>query len=342
MLQASKDEAILAVKLYNEPSHARALEGFIVHMNLAWLYLFQAKWKKASKDFRIADPSHKGWFIKIDDEYRAPSLGWFVEKEYSNSSAVRANIEFFIKLRNKVEHRHTGGNEALLTVISGECHSLLLNYEEAVVAVGGQSNSLAHVLHFPVFIGGFTDKGKQALVKLSNSLPSDLRTFLAEYDNNLDEDISKDPRYCLRLTVFLEQGNRKGDLSMQFYNSADLTDEQRVVFEEAASKGFIVTKNKVVPVSNASNLKPKAVVDLVSTAIPFKFNLNHFAATWRKNTFRPPQNSSTPEVTRADFCIYDEPHRDYTYTPAYVKWLIKNCATDAGFLKTTGKRAVLK
>ncbi|UQX10656.1 hypothetical protein [Candidatus Mycobacterium methanotrophicum] len=34
---------------------------------------------------------------------------------------------------------------------------------------------LAHRLHFPVFIGGFTDKGKADLLKLPKTLPADLR-----------------------------------------------------------------------------------------------------------------------------------------------------------------------
>lgn len=46
MLTSSKQEALLAVRLYNDPGRERALEGFIVHMNMAWLYECQAKWQK--------------------------------------------------------------------------------------------------------------------------------------------------------------------------------------------------------------------------------------------------------------------------------------------------------
>jgi hypothetical protein len=42
MVEASKDEAVLAVRLYNDPSEARSFEGFVVHMHLAWLYLLHA------------------------------------------------------------------------------------------------------------------------------------------------------------------------------------------------------------------------------------------------------------------------------------------------------------
>ncbi|WP_373637778.1 DUF3644 domain-containing protein [Arthrobacter sp. ZGTC412] len=43
MLPASKAEARLAVDLYNRSGNERQLEAFIVHMNLAWTKLLQAR-----------------------------------------------------------------------------------------------------------------------------------------------------------------------------------------------------------------------------------------------------------------------------------------------------------
>jgi hypothetical protein len=37
MIDASKDEAALAVHLYNDPSESLSFEGFNVHRHLAWL-----------------------------------------------------------------------------------------------------------------------------------------------------------------------------------------------------------------------------------------------------------------------------------------------------------------
>jgi hypothetical protein len=43
-LEASKNESILTVDLYNQSRQPRRLEGFFVHMHLAWLYLFEAQY----------------------------------------------------------------------------------------------------------------------------------------------------------------------------------------------------------------------------------------------------------------------------------------------------------
>lgn len=339
MLDASKEEAVLAVKLFNDPTGERSLEAFVVHMHLAWLYLLQAEWTKARKDYRIPDPTHKGWFKKIDGEHQTPSLEWFVKEKWDGGSAIRANLEFFIKLRNKVEHRHSGSNDALSTVISGQCHALLLNFEEGVVAVGGQSDSLATVLRFPVFVGGFTDHGKDSIVKLTNSLPADLRTFLAEYDKSLNNAISRDPGYCLRLSVVLEKGNRKGDLSLQFINMDDLDENARQGIEEAAAKGMLIKESKQVPVSNLGHMKAGVIKEKVQAAIPYVFNMNHFTAAHQIGKFRPPNGDPKPEKTRHDFVLYDAAHKDYTYTPAYQKYQIKKCSTPDGFRAVTGRDA---
>lgn len=345
LLESSKAEALLAVRLFNDPAQSRSLEGFIVHMHIAWLYLFQAKWMKTGKEkeYLVRESDKPIRYKKRDGEPMSQGLDWFVTKEYpGTNSPVRANIEFFIKLRNKIEHRHTGANVALGFLVGGECHSMLLNFEEALVAVGGQRESLAQTLRFPVFIGGFTEKGKGDLLKLTKTLPSDLRTFLADYDNSLDGVVAADPRYCMRLTVLLEAGNRKGDVSMQFVRFADLSDDERATVEKIAGRGIVVQKNRRVPVSNADNLKPREVVNKVGAATPFVFNMNHFIEAWKIGKFRPPSNAPDPAETRSDFCVYDKPHGDYTYTPAYLEYLIRECQTADGFRKITGKSPLAK
>jgi hypothetical protein len=338
MLTASKQEAVVAVRLYNDPGRERALEGFIIHMHIAWLYAFQAKWMREGLNHHVLRSEKPLRYKYINGERMSQPLEWFVKEQYANSNdAIRANLEFFIKLRNKIEHRHTGSDEALLTIVNGECHSMILNYEEFITSFGGPENSLGRNLHFPIFIGGFTDRGKEDLLKMTKSLPADLRSFLVEYDAGLDDEVSRDPRYCMRLTIILESGNRKGDLSLQFVNHKDLTDEQRVVAEEiAARKGYVITKSKTVSVSNANNLKPKQVAVAVEEEIPFVFNVNTFAKVWRLNGWRPPAGATNPENTKSDYCVYDEPHKDYTYTPACVSWLVKKCQTPEGFRKVTG------
>jgi hypothetical protein len=48
MVEASRDEASHAVRLYNDATDIRSFESFVVQMHLAWLYLLHA-WSTRDK-----------------------------------------------------------------------------------------------------------------------------------------------------------------------------------------------------------------------------------------------------------------------------------------------------
>ena len=43
---------------------------------------------------------------------------------------VRANLDLFIRLRNRLEHRHATADQALTLLLVGRAHALLLNLEQ--------------------------------------------------------------------------------------------------------------------------------------------------------------------------------------------------------------------
>ncbi len=74
MLQAAKNEARLAVDLYNRQGNERQLEAFLVHMAIAWLKLMQAHTQKAGGDLFVRDKA--GRRVRHDDgdwRYKAAS-----------------------------------------------------------------------------------------------------------------------------------------------------------------------------------------------------------------------------------------------------------------------------
>ncbi|GAC1315588.1 MAG: hypothetical protein NVSMB28_00350 [Collimonas sp.] len=44
---------------------------------------------------------------------------------------------------------------------------------------------------------------------------------------------------------------------------------------------------------------------------------------WRRYKVRPANGAKNPAETVANFCSYDEAHKDYLYTPAWVQFLIE-------------------
>ena len=161
-LRAARDEAVLAVRLYNDAAEARAFEGFVVHMHVAWLYLLHARFIRDSIDYRYRERDNPHRFVKVDGEYKRWELARCVEERWPDpNSAVRKNLEFFIGLRNRIEHRHARQAPDLALAVSGHAQALLLNFEEELTSTFGTDYSLATVLRFPIFVGSFTTEGTE-------------------------------------------------------------------------------------------------------------------------------------------------------------------------------------
>jgi Protein of unknown function (DUF3644) len=74
MVEASGDEAFLAVRLYNDATDIRSFEGFVVHMHLAWLYLLHAEFTRDNIDYRYWQRDNPRRLERIDGEPSSRSL----------------------------------------------------------------------------------------------------------------------------------------------------------------------------------------------------------------------------------------------------------------------------
>ena len=337
-LDASVEEACLAVRLYNDPAESRSFEGFVVHMHLAWLYLLHAEFIRDGIDYRYWDPKYKRRLLRVDGEPKRWELERCLRERWpDDTDAVRANLSLFIRLRNRLEHRHAHADAALMVTLSGHAHALLLNYEQELTSEFGDDQSLALRLRIPLFVGTFSPQGEQALRRLRKTLPPDLRGFLTDYESGLDESVAADPRYEFRLRATVELAPKDPDaVAVQFTRYDDMTEAERAAVEEMGRKGQVIVRDRKQPVSGLGRLMPKPAAAEVQAGIPFVFNLNHFAAAWRRGKVRPPYDDPNPDRTNSDFCEYDEPTKSYRYTRAYVSHLIKKCSTAEGFEAVTG------
>lgn len=165
MVEASRDEACVAVEMYNRPGAPRSYETFVVHMHLAWLYLLQAIARRDGIDCRYIEmKGRRRRLVRVDGEPKTWELDRHIAERWPDpNDPVRANLRFFVALRNKIEHRYTRSQEALAIATGGHAHALLVNYETELAAQFGAAASLAHRLRFPVFVGSFTDDGEALL-----------------------------------------------------------------------------------------------------------------------------------------------------------------------------------
>lgn len=108
-----------------------------------WRTIF---YKEKNGRYKIIDGEKKAWELKECIKYFQKN-----SNEYKLTEATIANLNFFIGIRNKIEHRYWNSS-ALDILLFGECQALLYNYENTVVSLFGEDYSintcLAYALQF--------------------------------------------------------------------------------------------------------------------------------------------------------------------------------------------------
>ena len=330
-LQGSKQEALLAVDLYNRSGENRRLEAFVVHMQIAWLYLLQARFERDGVDFYYRDS--RGRRKKIDGEFMTWDLARCIKEVFPNQNhPVRRNVEFFIGFRNKIEHRY---EQLLESVVAGKAQSLIMNYEQMLVDTFGEKESLADRLRFPVFLTSLTDGAVAALKEVHKRLPKRLTKYVSDYDASLTDEVRDDHRYEFRVYLVQQTGPKtEADVSMRFVRFDDLSEEERSKLEQVQT----IVREKQVPVSNVGKHKPSDVCRARQRGPrrPVHAELGPRAGRGSTTRIRPETGAAHPERTDARYCVYDEPHRDYVYTDAWITKLTTELSDPAKFEEVIG------
>lgn len=104
-LEKATDCALLSVEIYNKPAIKFKSGGYISLMVIAWTALFHAVFYK-----RKVKPIYKldnGRYERIGGDYKFFELSYCLKEYYKTNTGnpVRKNLEFFVELRNRIEHR---------------------------------------------------------------------------------------------------------------------------------------------------------------------------------------------------------------------------------------------
>jgi len=331
MLQGSRREALLAVDLYNRAASERSLEGFVMHMHVAWLYMLHARFKRDDVDYRYRQEN--GRFVRVDGEIKTWELARCLREVFPDeASAVRCNVEFFIKIRNKIEHRY----EALLaTALAGKSQAHVLNYEETLTEWFGPEEGLGDSLRFPVFMSSLTPDAVRALKQTHRRLPKKLTTFIREHDAGLPGEVQEDWRYDFRVLLLPQTGPKtESDAVMRFVREDEMTDEQR----RARDVVQTIVRNRTVQVQNKGRHRPTMVAKAVSEGLGVRFSTyGHHTAAWKHFQVRPSKDAVRPELTDSRYCVWDEPHSDYLYTDAWIRKLVRELRDPEVFERVTGR-----
>jgi hypothetical protein len=325
-LNEAKRLAIKAIDEYNCSSGHYG--DFVGTMVRAWLYLLQAEFQRDKIDYGYKDQDGKPTFI--DGEPKLWDVLRSVKERFpSATDPVRANLELFIALRNKVEHRY---EHALKAAAGGRAHALVINFEEELIAKFGVQHSLAGQLRFPLFVESITAPERKDTIKATCALRA-AQAILATFDADLDSEILNDQRYDFRVRLVPMLGPKSAaDAAFDFVKLDELTDDERKVMIEAGRSGTVITKVKKLPVLSAGCMLPSRVVAEVRKRVAFDFHMIMHTRLWKHFNLHPAKwVAPDGGETVSEFCIPDEPTRQYVYTPAWIEKIVVEIGTPKKF-----------
>ncbi|MGJ7521757.1 DUF3644 domain-containing protein [Variovorax sp. LT1P1] len=207
LLIKSKEAALCAIRVFNDPHVAFKSETFIVLMNIAWTYLLHAHYRKKRIEYRHF--RQEGKRRKFDRTKNGAFKYWELERCLNEQACpidrdTANNLRFLIGLRHEIEHQMT---RSLDNYLSGRYQACALNYNNYVKKLFGKQQGLDSHLTYSI---QFVELSEDQVGRPSPQVPDRLRAYIAEFDAALNHEEYNSPRFAYRLLFKKKLVNRPG------------------------------------------------------------------------------------------------------------------------------------
>ena len=322
LLEKSRDSALLAVEIYNKPRTAFRSNGYIVLMSIAWTSLLHAIFEKRGISYFYK--KNKVRYQMIDGERRSWDLAESTKKYFTDqNSPERKNLEFFVKLRNKIEHRFV---PEIDKDIFGECQAMLINYEDTITKEFGDNFAVSENLVFALQFSKILHSKQNDIVKSKQGKEyREVKKFINQYRGSLKKEVVESMNYNFRVYLIPKVGNHKNssDFTLEFvkYNPANPLESEKY------QKLLVGIKEKQVPYEGfKAGAVAKAVYEKLKDKMPLNWKFNpssKHVRCWKYYKVRPETGSKTPENTKIEYCFWDKTFGQYGFTQKWIDFLVK-------------------
>lgn len=247
LLEKSKESALCAVQIFNNPNITFKSEACIVLMIIAWTYLLHAHYREQGIEYRYFKQGKKQRVF--EKTTRGSYKYWELERCLNDAScpldkAVKSNLRFLIGLRHEIEHQMTNRIDDF---ISGKLQACCLNYNDAMKKLFNLSISQYQPLSIQFF--SFGEEQIESL-KHKPNVPKNIIDFVAAYEGSLDKDEKHSPQYSYRVIYMRDNVNHEGqaDRAIRFIPEGS---------EEGQKIHSVLIKNKQYTKLTQSNVVAK-------------------------------------------------------------------------------------
>jgi hypothetical protein len=209
LLHKSREAALSAVSIFNNPQISFKSESFIVLMVIAWTYLLHAYFRSKGIEYREykQGPKRRSFIRTKHGSFRHWQLERCLNDAHSPIDRDTANnLRFLIGLRHEIEHQMT---LALDDYVSARFQACAINFNTYIKKLFGAKFGIDDRVTYSI---QFLDVSEDQLRYSSRApkIPQRIRRFVSDFDSGLAEDEYNSPRYSYRLVFKRKLVNRPG------------------------------------------------------------------------------------------------------------------------------------
>lgn len=294
LVKKSREAALAAVQVFNNPAITFKSEIFVVLIVIAWTYLLHAHYRKNGVEYRYFDMAGK--IRRFHKTKRGAFKYWELERCLNERScpidlAARNNLRFLIGLRHEIEHQMTNRLDEHLSARFQAC---CLNYNDAIKAIFGDEHGIDKHLAFSLQFSSITTEQLSTL-RDADGLPANIEAFINAFDSELSEAEFNDPRFSYRVLFIPKTVNHKGqaDKVIEFIKAnSDLARD--------INKQYAVIKE-----TEKTKYLPKQVVQKMKDEGYPKFRLHDHTLLWKSLDAKNSSKGLGAEVADGAWYWYD-------------------------------------
>jgi len=198
LLKKSREAALAAVQIFNNPNVTFKSETYVILMIVAWTYLLHAYYRANMIDYRYFTPRAKR--RRYDRTAHGAYKHWELERCLNEKKCplqreVVTNLRFLIGLRHEIEHQMTTRIDDLLSARFQAC---CINYHEAIVSLFGEAYGIAKHLAVSLQFSSLQAEQVDALDQ-HPGLPGHIKQYISGFDGALAAEDYTSPKFAYRV-----------------------------------------------------------------------------------------------------------------------------------------------
>lgn len=271
LLCKSREAALAAVQIFNNPNITFRAESYIVLMIIAWTYLFHAYYRSHKIEYRYFTQQDKR--RKFDKTKKGAFKNWELERCLNDRQSpidkdTGNNLRFLIGLRNEIEHQMTTRIDDLLSARFQAC---CLNYNYYIKKLFKKVDGIDKHLSFSLQLSTISTEQKDMLSD-HPEIPANIQGYIQDFDSGLNDIEYSSQRYAYRIIFVPKTANRRGqaDRVIEFVKS-DSPLAKRINSEYA-----------VIKETEKPKYLPGQIVDMMNEEDFPNFSMHNHTQLWQQ------------------------------------------------------------